>query len=301
MKGVTHDKAAISVAPPKLYAKRFLEFVTSRMFMSEAEYKQQLQQAGVGGNTSHFGALFGVQQTQQQQANGVLQVPPWSLAPIITNGAGAPASMPSPGSAAAAAAAGAGPSPGLAGIGPVAASQQQAFQQQQQQQPPGDLCQLMAEDSLPIPPGQLGTEGSLVSAAGAAAAAAAGCMVLKERGPSASSPVLPDAASPLLDLLAAPSGMIHLTSGDGNRASADQVGGSLDEGSSTGDGAPQGFAGPAAEPVDGLLVPAVVVELQGVVHSASSSKAGSLDGQQQGYGHKMNGHGHVVVVNGEQQ
>lgn len=30
VKGITHDKAAISVAPPKAYARRFLEFVTHR-------------------------------------------------------------------------------------------------------------------------------------------------------------------------------------------------------------------------------------------------------------------------------
>jgi hypothetical protein len=30
VKGITHDKAAISVAPPKAYARRFLEFVTRR-------------------------------------------------------------------------------------------------------------------------------------------------------------------------------------------------------------------------------------------------------------------------------
>lgn len=43
VKGLTHDKAAISVAPPKAYAKRFVDFVTHRVFMSESEYNEQRQ------------------------------------------------------------------------------------------------------------------------------------------------------------------------------------------------------------------------------------------------------------------
>jgi hypothetical protein len=46
VKGLTHDKASISVAPPKSYAKRFLDFVTHKVFMPECEYNElrQIQQ-----------------------------------------------------------------------------------------------------------------------------------------------------------------------------------------------------------------------------------------------------------------
>jgi hypothetical protein len=43
VKGLTHDKAAISVAPPKAYARRFQQFVTSHVFMSENDYNEQRQ------------------------------------------------------------------------------------------------------------------------------------------------------------------------------------------------------------------------------------------------------------------
>lgn len=36
VKSLTHDRAAISVAPPRLYSRRFLEFTTSRVFAGGA-------------------------------------------------------------------------------------------------------------------------------------------------------------------------------------------------------------------------------------------------------------------------
>jgi len=39
VKSLTHDPSAISVAPPKLYAKRFLDFITSHLFLAPPGYR----------------------------------------------------------------------------------------------------------------------------------------------------------------------------------------------------------------------------------------------------------------------
>jgi hypothetical protein len=357
VKGVTHDKAAISVAPPKQYARRFLDFATRQVFMSEHEYHSSLQQYGCSADQA--GSLAGVlqqqQQEQQQLAPGALQSP-WAM------------HLADQGSA----------------INTASADQQQPMQQleqasqqqqQQQEQLPrlaqngsfGPQMPLVTEDSFPLPPGQLGSEGSgstlaasgPAAAAGVTAAAAAGggVGVVLQRGAAAASPVLPGEQSMLLELLAAPTGMIQLTSGGNSNGPADAAaaaaagvdaagGGAGKHGaaaaaaaalgqqlseeqvqvrleslgsydcpaaaavSNNGQQQQQQLAGqtPAAvaagEHGDGVLVPAVVVELQGVADRAPASKQGSLERQADvpaalaGVNGMKGVNGHVVVVNG---
>ncbi|WIA13706.1 hypothetical protein OEZ85_007259 [Tetradesmus obliquus] len=81
VKGVTHDKAAISVAPPKQYARRFLDFATRQVFMSEQEYRSSLAHSGYG-SSSQADTLAGVQ--QQQQLGVAAMQSPWATA--VANG-----------------------------------------------------------------------------------------------------------------------------------------------------------------------------------------------------------------------
>jgi hypothetical protein len=349
VKGVTHDKAAISVAPPKQYARRFLDFATRHVFMSEHEYRSSLFRAGFGSSVQGD-ALAGMQQQQQQLGAGALQSP-WA-----TDGVVYPADA------------------GAAATTAVTAQQelqqpgqqqvQQQLSQPQQQQPAqngsfGAQMPLVTEDSFPLPPGQLGSEGSssTLAAPGPAtavvdtvdfrpAATAGGGGVVLQQGAAAASPVLPDEQSMLLELLAAPSGMIHLTSGgsgnalmDAAAAAAAESGGgkyvaaagqalsdeqvqvtlqslgSLDcpaaaavsGGMQQQQQHPAGHVAAAAaagEHGDGVLVPAVVVELQGVADKSPASKQGSLERQLEvaagvnGVNGVKGVNGHVVVLNG---
>jgi hypothetical protein len=355
VKGVTHNKAAISVAPPKQYARRFLDFATRQVFMSEHDYRSSLQQYSC--SVDQAGSLAGVLQHEQQQqqhqqlAPGALQSP-WAM------------ELADLGSA----------------VNAASVGQQQVMQQQQQQasQPQqeqlarlaqngsfGAQMPLVTEDSFPMPPGQLGSESSgstlaapgpaaAAAAAGAKAAGAAGGGVVLQQGAAAASPVLPNEQSMLLELLAAPTGMIQLTSGSNSNGTADaaEVAAAAADAAASGDGdrkdgaasavvqqlseeqvqvrleslgsydcpaaaavsnggqqqQQQQLAGraPAGEHADGVLVPAVVVELQGIADRAPASKQGSLARQTAATvalpgvnGVKgVTGVGHVVVVNG---
>lgn len=324
VKGVTHDKAAISVAPPKQYARRFLDFATRQVFMSEQEYRSSLAHSGYG-SSSQADTLAGVQ--QQQQLGVAAMQSPWASEGVLYP----------------------------ADAGPVQQGLQQPMQQQEQQQLKQPLQQqqqphlaqngsfgaqmpLVTEDSFPLPPGQLGSEGSgiVLAAPGPAAAAAGGVGVVMQQGSAVASPVLPDEQSMLLELLAAPTGMIQLTSGGGGGNAAvdaaesngskyaaaagqmlseEQVQvtlqslGSLDcpAAAAVANGRqqqlPAGHAAAAAvgEHGDGVLVPAVVVELQGVADKSPASKQGSLERQMEltaGANGVKGVNGHVVVVNG---
>jgi hypothetical protein len=383
VKGVTHDKAAISVAPPKQYARRFLDFATRQVFMSEYEYHSSLQQYGC--SVDQAGSLAGVLQQQQLQQQQLQQQQlQQQFAPAAQQFA--PAAMQSPWAMQLV-------DPQSA-VNAAAADQQQPMQQQQQQldqasqqqqqeQLPrlaqngsfGPQMPLVTEDSFPLPPGQLGSEssGSTLAAPGPAAAAAAagataaemrqaaasGFGVVLQQGAAAASPVLPDEQSMLLELLAAPTGMIQLTSGGANNASAADAAAAAAavaevDAAGGGDGKhayraaaalgqqlseeqvqvrleslgsydcpaaaavsnggqqqqQQQVAGrmPAAvaagEHGDGVLVPAVVVELQGVADRAPASKQGSLERQADvpaglaGVNGVKGVNGHVAVVNG---
>jgi hypothetical protein len=212
---------------------------------------------------------------------------------------------------------------------------------------------LVTEDSFPLPPGQLGSEssGSTLAAPFAAAAAAAnGVGVVLQQGAAAASPVLPGEQSMLLELLAAPTGMIQLTSGGNGNCAAHAAGAAAAAAGECKHGATSAVAQqlseeqvqvrleslgsydcPAAAAVsnggqqqqqqqlagrapasavaageqgDGVLVPAVVVELQGVADRAPASKQGSLERQADvpaalaGVNGVKGVNGHVVVVNG---
>jgi hypothetical protein len=352
VKGVTHDKAAISVAPPKQYARRFLDFATRQVFMSEHEYCSSLQRAGFSSGQDDL--LAGELQQQQQLGSDALQSP-WASAGVLY-----------PADPGAAALANAAYQQGFQQ--PLQQEQQQSKQPvQQQQQQETQLAQngsfgaqmpLVTEDSFPLPPGQLGSESSssmlpppAPAAAAAAtateadpAAAAGGVGVVLQQRAAAASPVLPDEQSVLLELLAAPTGMIQLTSNGSGAAAAAAVDssdskhaaaagqplseeqvqvtlqslGSLDcpaavamsngmqqlQQQLLGGHVASAASAAAGEPVDGTLVPAVVVELQGVADESPASKQGSLErplevaatngGMAAGKGVS----GHVVVVDG---
>jgi len=118
VKGITHDKAAISVAPPKAYSRRFLDFVTHKVFMSENDYNEQRQIQQPAHAQQQFtqavslagrrvseassvddGILVGqmpqAMQYQQQQYAAAKQFgPAVQLAPIATAAEAGPAAKP---------------------------------------------------------------------------------------------------------------------------------------------------------------------------------------------------------------
>lgn len=64
------------MAPPRLYARRFRDFIAQRVFMSECELR-----AGAGAGVAVMPHSSG------EVAAGVLQQPPWELPRIATSGA----------------------------------------------------------------------------------------------------------------------------------------------------------------------------------------------------------------------
>eukprot|EP00878_Enallax_costatus_P017477 GHUV01018358.1.p1 GENE.GHUV01018358.1~~GHUV01018358.1.p1 ORF type:complete len:364 (+),score=121.47 GHUV01018358.1:521-1612(+) len=208
VKGVTHDKNSISVAPPKLYAKRFLEFTTKKVFMSQTEYTQlRNQQLGEQSSMDYI-------QQQGPQPAPVLQQTPWTLPPLLTSINGT-------------------------------AAIRQAQEDEQTHVATGDGLPLATEDSFPYPPGQLGSSGSgIVASAPEAAPEPCGhsdVPSLPQVAHTAADTALqhgqatgaPPAQEPLLELLAAPIGLdltspvVGAASGDaeavGKLVSAEQV------------------------------------------------------------------------------
>eukprot|EP00879_Flechtneria_rotunda_P014779 GHRR01015443.1.p1 GENE.GHRR01015443.1~~GHRR01015443.1.p1 ORF type:complete len:930 (+),score=427.73 GHRR01015443.1:117-2906(+) len=154
VKGLTHDKCSISVAPPKLYAKRLLDFTTSKVFMSEAEFRQQVQQQQRSGESLSIGRAGGemadgLQQQQQQSSQQRLGLKSDSVQQRQQRNVQAQA----------------------------AAEQQQpghwADAEQHSQQYYTPNLPLAAEDSEPLPPGQIGVELSALALETPTAAAVA--------------------------------------------------------------------------------------------------------------------------------
>ena len=68
VKSLTHDPAAISVAPPKLYAKRFLDFITSHLFLAPPGYRTS---DTTGGATAGIPAATGTLTTVATASSSV--------------------------------------------------------------------------------------------------------------------------------------------------------------------------------------------------------------------------------------
>lgn len=235
VKGVTHDKHSISVAPPKLYAKRFLEFTTKRVFMSQAEFSEMRQQQAAEG------VNFADQLLPVDLTSGVQQQPPWALPPIAT-GIARPTSA--------------------APLTDATEQYQAAVDSSGSKGLP-----LATEDSFPYPPGQLesaAAEPATASVAGADGEVPAASSVAAAQHTAEGLAVF---EPPLLELLAAPIGL-DLTSPlahaafngsdpAGRLISAEQVSVTVVQ-----DGGVDGVIEQlAAEPAqDAVLVPAVVIE-----------------------------------------
>lgn len=237
VKGVTHDKYSISVAPPKLYAKRFLEFTTKNVFMSQTEFadvRQQQAAAGSSPGSAVQQAVLGA----DLAAVGVQQHTPWALPPIATGG-----------------------------VGVAAAAQEDEEYQDAVDGSNERGLPLATEDSFPVPPGQLGSASEVDFVSGSMAGASGEIpAVAPEESAGGAAAVDP----PLLDLLAAPTGL-DLTSpvghtlsagpdSTGRLISAEQVSVTVLEDGVV-DGVETEVSSQAVCPVqDAVLVPAVVVE-----------------------------------------